>query len=224
MSHTRGLLVRADLRAGLRGMSLVLVGDIHGAFHVLREVRERYPTEPIIQIGDFGVWPQLEANWSEITPPVYFIDGNHDYLPPLMKETQPRSMWPGAVYCPRGTVLELDGRLVGFIGGATSIDRQWRKEGSLDHGWFPEEEVTDRDVDAILARKPDIVIAHAAPAKTIERFFDPTVPVEMFGHAPGTWRDPSAERLQRLADSGAPYYCGHMHRSVIDGNVRILDV
>ena len=48
----------------------------------------------------------------------------------------------------------------------------------------------------------------------------------MFGHDPAAWRDPSAINIETLWDAvgNPPLVCGHMHRSLVDGNVRILDI
>lgn len=205
---------------------MILVGDIHGDFAFMKRVMVENPDKVIIQVGDFGYWPFLSNTWHDLEIPgkVYFIEGNHDYLPDLMDLKIVTEVWKNAFYVPRSTVLELEDTKIGFIGGANSIDRKWRKKNSMQHGWFDEEEVTEKDVDKLLSRKPDIVIAHAAPVKVIERNFDPKVPVAFFGHLPGEWVDPSAINLQKVADTGIPYYCGHMHDEVIDGNVRILGI
>ena len=53
-------------------------------------------------------------------------------------------MAPNLVFVPRGTVLELDGRRIAFLGGGNSIiDRAVRRNG-VD--WWPEEQVTLADV------------------------------------------------------------------------------
>jgi len=209
-------------------MSLVLVGDIHGDFNVLDKVSHKHMTDTVIQVGDIGFWPQLEDKWIQETlmshVKFYFIEGNHDWLPPLINHSSEgiREVWPKLKYVPRGTVLTLEGYRIGFLGGAKSIDRAWRVQDSVDHGWFESEQVTDSEVDLLIAQDPDIYITHAAPASVVARNFNPEVPSKMFRHK--NWIDETAIRLDKIANTCKPMYCGHMHKSVKDGNVTILAI
>lgn len=216
---------------------ILLVGDIHGVYSVFNEFVAKAPAEAvIIQVGDFGFWPQLVQRF--VPPPrnIYFIDGNHDHtqalagLPPFDK---PVEIWPNAIYVPRGTVLELDGKKILFLGGAKSIDRKWRARfnpmgDNPVNCWFPEEVISTADVlraklAADRAGKIDVMVTHTPPQYVIDKYFGIPGPE---WELPVDWRDESAWRVEEVWKhvDCPPLYCGHMHRSIVDGNVRILDI
>lgn len=216
--------------------TLVLVGDIHGDFVFLNEVMQRAPDDAkIIQVGDFGYWPSLRPHWeAHVTSlhPVYFIDGNHDYITGLnVHGDQPEIVWDGrAIYVPRGVVLQINEVKILFCGGSKSLDRHWRTENSLNHGWFEDEQLTDADVERAITNVErmngvNLMITHAPPDDVIRRNFSDHG-LKSFGHNPQTWVDESAKRVQRLHEElgKPPLVCGHMHRSLVDGNVRVLDI
>lgn len=70
-------------------------------------------------------------------------------------------------YMKRGSTLELqDGRMVLFMGGAESHDKDWRVEQERAGGdkiWFAEERVGQQDIMDLPDCQIDIVISHAAP-------------------------------------------------------------
>lgn len=205
----------------------------------------------LIQVGDFGVYPGLlgrligAARRSPI--PIYFIDGNHEDFRMI------RAWWDAMEaddvsvyhvvkdqlrYVRRGSVLTVDGRQVAFLGGAGSIDYAYRKLGT---DWFNEEQIADADVLRLelqalgninlqaLGKKVDLMVAHTPPRWFIDKHFDVT-PARaafvrrQFGVAPD-WTDPSADKVQAAWESlGKPLlFCGHMHATIQDGNVRLLD-
>lgn len=207
-------------------MKVALIGDIHGEFRALQELLKRVPADAsVIQVGDFGIWPHKLKEWVDPGRPIMFLDGNHDAPIDLVT-----GEWKNAQYLPRGTVLELGDSVVLTCGGATSVDRTWRGHRSLEsHGWFEEEEVTERNIHDALrnlaGRKPGLMITHTPPERIIKRNFPPEG-LLMFGHDPTTWRDLSAINIETLWDAvgNPPLVCGHMHRSLVVGNVRILDI
>jgi UDP-2,3-diacylglucosamine pyrophosphatase LpxH len=212
---------------------IALIGDLHGEFSLLPKILKGIPSEAvIIQVGDFGYWPGLELRYQAGAKAVghpfeiLFIEGNHDHVVDV-----PYCRWPGAVYVPRGSVMELDGKRVLFMGGATSVDRKWRSKAPLGpHPWFEEEVVTEADVERALQNVRgggpiDLMVTHSPPNHTIRRHFSDDG-LRFFDIDPVTWRDPSAENVQWLWEQVGepPLYCGHMHKSVLDGNIRILDI
>lgn len=215
---------------------LVFVGDIHGDFVFLNEVMQRTPDDvKIIQVGDFGYWPSLRPHWEAhvtATHPVYFVDGNHDYIAGLsVHADQPEILWDGRViHVPRGVVLQLDQLKILFCGGSKSLDRHWRTKDALHHGWFEEEQLTEADVARAITNVErmngvDLMVTHTPPDDVIRRNFS-AHGLQSFGHNPQTWVDESAKLVQRLHEElgKPPLVCGHMHRSLIDGPVRILDI
>lgn len=205
---------------------IAFIGDIHGEFWALEAILARLPECPVIQVGDFGIWPWTRERWST-TRPVYFVDGNHDHIPSLsIHGTEPTEVWPGAIYVPRGVVLTLDGKRVLFCGGSKSVDRARRVRGSSQHGWFEDEQLSDEDIArACAVGSVDVMVTHAPPDSVIRRNFHPDG-LRSFGHDPDKWQDESALGIERIweAVGRPPLICGHMHRSVTDGPVRILDI
>jgi|SRR5882724_11123736 len=207
-------------------MKLVLIGDIHGEFWVLHKLLEKIPPEvPVIQVGDFGIWPYKLKEWTDPGREIMFLDGNHDAPMDLVP-----GEWVNGRHLPRGTVLEFEGKLVLTCGGATSVDRAWRPHRNLrSHGWFEEEVVTDADVATALknvdGRPVALMVTHTPPESVIRRNFGPDG-LRQFGHDPAVWKDQSALNIEKLWDAvgNPPLVCGHMHRSVHDGKVTMLDI
>lgn len=210
-------------------MAITLVGDIHGGFRFLANVAKETPLDvPIIQVGDFGFWPQIQRRYVVPENPVYFIDGNHDCIPALHGDVRfgkPVELWPHAVYVPRGTVLELAGKRVLFLGGATSVDRSLRAKDIGLNAWFEDEVLDERSVEIALENakgKVDLMVTHTAPRYLIDKCFG----FPRGWNLPVDWTDPSTERIERVwkALDCPPLVCGHMHASVRDGVVRMLDI
>lgn len=217
---------------------IALLGDIHGSVEALlsgaRSAHKSGATL-LIQVGDFGVYPSYfdalcEA--ADLSPiPIYFIDGNHEHYPMVRSwpSSTPTTFGTDLTYIPRGTVLELDGLRVGFLGGAGSIDYAYRTAGG---DWFPDDEqIKDHEVERLVASGPvDVLVTHTPPRSVIDQFFD-TTPAKaasarrMFGAALD-WTDPSADKVQAAWDAlNRPMlYCGHMHRAISLPGVRVLNI
>lgn len=212
---------------------IVLLGDIHGDFCYLPTLLKDIPKDAtIIQVGDFGFWPNLyrghyvdgwEQYWAqcEWEGKFYFIDGNHESHPDL-QYSEITEVWPGAHFIPRGHVMEIDGLTIGFMGGAASIDSLYRTEG---HDWFREERITQEQFDAMynMDVELDLLVTHTPPSSVISGNFSTTAHLS-FGQ-PDNWYDTSAVFVQQLYEKfDCPLICGHMHKHVIDGKCRILDI
>lgn len=64
---------------------------------------------------------------------------------------------------PRGYRWSMGGRAFGAVGGAFSIDRRWRREHT---SWWPQEEITQTDIDALGDDRLDVLITHEVPQGT----------------------------------------------------------
>lgn len=150
---------------------LVLIGDVHEEREIFFELLEKAPRgAQVIQLGDLPFYPHLERRhpWRRPPRPFSMIDGNHHSYDLTRGLTVPTEIRPGVTFLPRGTVLNLEGRRVGILGGADSvIDVPFRVRG-VD--WWPDEErVSDADVARLLANAEqvgglDLLLTHTPPA------------------------------------------------------------
>jgi len=146
----------------------VVVGDTHCRFGALNQFINKHRPRNILVCGDFGYWPRFaDCKLSQIKNPktkIYFCDGNHEdhqALEEFKKEVKPVEVAKNIFYMPRGSVLQRRGHNILFIGGAESIDKAYRVEG---HDWFPQESITDEDLNRLPNRKITMVISHTAPS------------------------------------------------------------
>ena len=123
------------------GKRVALVGDTHANAVWTRRVVEELAAEGVdmvVQLGDFGWWPQKEfakkvsraAVIAGVT--VCFLDGNHEdhehlrfhasLRRPYRGRTDPVEMYPSLWYLPRGCAWEWHGVRFRALGGAFSID------------------------------------------------------------------------------------------------------
>lgn len=116
-----------------------------------------------MQLGDFGIWPgeggarylaEVSACAQRHDVRVDFIEGNHEDYTQLDNwldgddhNDGSIAVAPNVHWWPRGSVTEWYGRRIGFFGGAVSVDRQRRWPYV---SWWPQEEITDIDVDTML--------------------------------------------------------------------------
>lgn len=158
----------------------LFLGDTHNDLDFAESAAKlaRQHDAELIQLGDWGftfTWPdstQLEELSNMLVGlgvTMRFVDGNHDNHPHL-KKLRGRARVHGVViaknviYQPRGSIHEdEDGTRFLFLGGAPSIDRANRVEGK---SWWPEEIITDADLDLALSAKEPIhvLVTHDAPA------------------------------------------------------------
>jgi len=215
-------------------MSILLLGDVHGDYRILQQAVDEAiarDATAVIQLGDFGLFPGNEQKFYQVCQsdiPIYFIDGNHDDCTRWMNyETVGKVFGNSNLhYVPRGSVLEIDGRTIAFMGGAASIDKAWRlKDG---HHWDQNEEVTQADVDRLLknaaGKNIDMFITHCPPQTMINEHFDPRNKL-WFGVGLD-WHDPSQTFIEEAWHKiGTPQiYSGHMHRFVETATATILDI
>jgi hypothetical protein len=194
---------------------IAFIGDVHREFDRLAGAVAELPAgvEIAIQVGDLGLHQDDLGPTGPGVPPlarlVYYVTGNHDHEPSYRGITRPTEMAPNLVFVPRGTVLELDGRRIAFLGGGDSvIDRAVRRDG-VD--WWPEEQVTMADVARFeRAGRVDLLVCHTPPAFVYH----------FYGFSP----DPSAVAVGQAWQllGRPPVVCGHLHKSQKVGRVRVL--
>lgn len=194
-----------------------LIGDIHGKVTPYLDLIA--DCEESIQVGDFGMGFLNTYNMGRVADAQRwgdhrFIRGNHDD-PALCKDS---FGWiEDGHYDPEREMM--------FVGGAWSIDHEYRKQHDARYGtvsWWEDEELPVSELARIHAeyvfRKPKIMITHDAPMQVSkELFFDGSH--QMYGPHQSTR---TAEALQAMFREHQPdlWVFGHWHiskRRVIDG-------
>lgn len=156
---------------------MYFIGDTHGVRPIFEIIdRHKLEGENLIHIGDLGLGFQdinrdlknlelLEEALDETSNTLYVIRGNHDN--PIF--------WNGDLRLPKyhnikfikdHTWHTIEGKIVYFAGGATSIDRSIRMSEYPPTWWKGEKFIyDDKDVNKALSfvKNIDIVVTHSAP-------------------------------------------------------------
>lgn len=168
---------------------IYVTGDTHSDHDSFKLTEEDFPLQKgmtkddyLIICGDFGcVWGGRSdgfwLDWYEERPfTTLWIDGNHENFDLLNSGKYPVEMWNGGkvhkirdhvFHLMRGQVFEIDGKSFFTMGGATSIDRLYRNEGT---SWWPQEELQPGEAEEAMKNlaawdyKVDYVITHTVPA------------------------------------------------------------
>lgn len=214
---------------------ILLLGDIHGVAGILEQaldIAKQSSASAIIQLGDFCMFPNNEkwfrGHIKDAHIPIYFIDGNHDDCSRWIQYDKVHKVWDDRelYYVPRGTVMELDGRTIAFMGGAASIDKKTRLENNMH--WDHNETIADAHIDRmhknIKGKQIDMFLTHCPPQSVIEEHFDDNG--KLFFGVGLDWTDPAQMIIEELWHKmGTPnIYSGHMHRRVQGMTYRILNI
>lgn len=218
-----------------------ITGDTHGRFESIREFcmkMETTPSDTMIVLGDAGLnfhggfLDEIrKQHVSSIPITLFCIHGNHERRPgtiPSYKEKvwnggkvyyEPE--YPGILFAQDGEIYTFGDKKAIAIGGAYSIDKEWRTPYKT---WWPDEQPSDeikRYVEMQLSTLDwhiDIVLSHTAPLKY--------EPVEVF--LPGFDQskvDKSTERwLDQIEDrlDYERWYLGHYHTSKQIDRIKIM--
>lgn len=198
---------------------VLILGDTHGDLgHLIWAIdkAKAFDCDEIVQVGDFGYWEhtheggrfldKLDGKLSQAGFKLHWIDGNHEnhtvlrlnYGPGGNRHLPtPEGFWeirPNINYIPRGTRWEWGGVSFLGIGGAYSIDKDYRKPGK---SWWPEEMITDDEVQLCVEGGPvDVVISHDVP-----KFVDLYPHLANVGITrPWKWDEDSLANRQQLSE------------------------
>ncbi len=163
---------------------MLLAGDTHGNVKwvaMLAVLARHYECQTIVQLGDFGYWPHTERGrlflervekvTAHLDIPLYWLDGNHENhdelealaarRPPQDEATAPFLEISRHVHwVPRGARWTWQGRRIGALGGAFSID--WRLR-TLGVNWWTGETTTPADVARLGDDPLDLLLTHDVP-------------------------------------------------------------
>ncbi len=170
-------------------MAIHLTGDTHRNIDTLKLglFADKNPQlnkdDYVIICGDFGgVWSKrtLEDDlkiFENLPFTVLFVDGNHENF--WLLNSYPVTEWhggkahvikPDIIHLMRGQVFELEGKTIFTFGGATSVDKAFRREGE---SWWAEEMPTYEELDEGIANlkrynnKVDYIITHSCGERAL---------------------------------------------------------
>ena len=158
-------------------MRIGIVGDTHGdvrdIVQVLNEMGKRKISHVFV-VGDFGLWTHfadgqefldtVQATAEANRLSVFAVGGNHENWDHWnwFVENMPSHKGFGMVrrrvlLAPKTHEFRIANRQFVVAGGAVSVDKEWRKQSERDRPnkygpktlWWPNEELTDEDVDKI---------------------------------------------------------------------------
>lgn len=158
-------------------MNILLAGDTHGDlmnFGMLIELAEQKSCQQIFVLGDFGYFPKF-PNWQILIDQIsnelvkssisiFFLPGNHEdwfSLRQFEERNKFHKINENVFYSPTGNVFDINGTKIMTVGGAYSIDKQYRTFG---YDWFSEEELTILDYNYCSDQgEVDILLCHDCP-------------------------------------------------------------
>lgn len=208
---------------------VILAGDWHGNFpqgeKVIRFAHEQ-GIDTIVQLGDFGIWSndkpylnRMQALLKEWNITLYFIDGNHEDFTRLNAKKQlddgTRYVRDNIFHLPRGLRWEWSGLSFVALGGAASIDREFRRTGT---SWWSEEYLTEEDIlTAQSGGAVDIMFTHDSPASAPNSITDDPIgqagAIKYYGAHMINYCNRHRKLLQQVTDVIVPrlIFHGHYH-------------
>jgi predicted phosphodiesterase len=144
------------------------LGDIHKDWASVRRIQERHPEIPAwLCVGDLG---DDEGIYESVPTPIYWIKGNNESFDVIASGTFP----PELRHIPNGTRVEINGVVVGGLGGTFAPTWYDTDPGSLPHprkGTMKATVLADkrrhfvkREVQALEAvDRIDVLLTHEAP-------------------------------------------------------------
>lgn len=204
---------------------IAVFGDWHGDNWALKAIGSaaREGARTIIHVGDFSLdWPgakrgryeqRLNRALAEHGAWLIVSPGNHDNLTNINKlQVQDDGLifWRSNIkVLPKGGRITIEGLRIGGLGGAYSIDQEWRREGK---DWWADEEPTLEQAERLIQAGPvDVLVTHDVPAG---------VPVRSGLDLPAHIVEKANRTrilLREVVDTLRPahVFCGHWHQRLI---------
>lgn len=155
---------------------ILLLGDVHGQTGWLKLAIRAASTlgiSRILQLGDFGFWPHYGSGQEFLKlaqsyldregVELWWVDGNHENHDWIAEQPHDyNGFWRhgSIVHIGRGARWEWGGRTFLGCGGAYSIDKPRRIEGS---SWWAGETITEADIRRCVGPTVDVLVTHDAP-------------------------------------------------------------
>ena len=150
---------------------IILLGDVHGKWEVANKfinyAIQEFDVAFAIQLGDFGFYKEICAIYKSFRFPIplYVIDGNHEDHSLITDENI--NYWAknnNIHFIKRGTVWNLFGCKMGFVGGALNVDRrQYGTPGTSTCNYVTLEEAKEYANVFNAFGKLDFIFAHTCP-------------------------------------------------------------
>ena len=202
-----------------------ITGDTHRDFSRLYKLKQN-KDDMLIVLGDAGInycLNEEDIRYKEYLKKfklkIFCIRGNHEARPEHIKTYKEIEMfggkvfveedYPNLIFAKDGEIYNIDGKSVLVIGGAYSVDKEYRL--TYGHRWFKDEELTKEEMNIILDKVKgkhfDIVLTHTCPYK-----YEPR---EVFMQGLDQSKiDKSMEHFLDEIEENISYdkwYCGHYH-------------
>ena len=204
---------------------IYITGDIHRDFSRIYKLKKD-SDNMLIVLGDVGINYYLneedkncKEHLKKLKLKLFCVRGNHEERPEKISTYKEVEMfggkvfieeeYPNLIFAKDGETYNIDGKKILVIGGAYSVDKQYR----LLHGykWFKDEQLTKEEMDTILEKVKgkhfDIVLTHTCPYK-----YEPR---EVFMQGLNQSKvDKSMEHFLDEIEENISYdkwYCGHYH-------------
>lgn len=219
-----------------------ITGDTHGSFERIERfcfMNKTTKNDTLIILGDAGINYYLGPrdarikNYIESMPiKLFCIHGNHEERPQNVEgykevdymggKAYMQDEYPSIIFAKDGEVYNIEGNTVLVLGGAYSVDKNWRL--SKGYSWFESEQIPDSEkaeiekkIDAV-NWNVDYVLSHTCPYNTR--------PVHMFlSCIDQNTVDTSMEVwMQKLSDKldFKHWYFGHFHDDWDNGKYSML--
>lgn len=204
---------------------IYITGDTHRDFTRLNNIKFNN-NDMLIILGDAGINYFLndeDIRFKEylngLNIKLFCIRGNHEERPENINTYKEKNMfggkvfvedeYPNLIFAKDGEEYNMDGKSVLVIGGAYSIDKEYRL--LYGHKWFKDEQLTKNEMNNIFKKANgkhfDIVLTHTCPYKY--------EPKEMFiSFIDQSKVDKEMECFLNKIEENIDYdkwYCGHFH-------------
>ena len=204
---------------------IYITGDMHRDFSRLDNIKFN-KDDMLIILGDAGINYYLNEEDNKFKEylkkynvKMFCIRGNHEERPENIETYKEINIFGGKVYLEEdypylifakdGEEYNIDGKSVLVIGGAYSVDKEYRL--MYGYKWFKDEQLTKEEMDTIYnkvkGKHYDVVLTHTCPYKY--------EPVEVFLSGIDQSKvDKSIELFLNKIEDSIEYdkwYCGHYH-------------
>lgn len=204
---------------------IYITGDTHREFYKLHDV-EKNKDNMLIILGDVGINyylderdKKLKEQLNSYNIKLFCVQGNHEERPENISTYKEFDMlggkvfieeaYPNLIFAKNGELYDIDNKKVLVIGGAYSVDKNYRI--IYRYPWFKDEQLSKEEMDNILNKYKghhiDIVLSHTCPLK-----YEPTE-VFMKGIDQSNVDKSMEKFLDKLEESidYDKWYCGHYH-------------